>query len=312
MIRYNSVIYLAIFMLMAQNCTDTTSTGKSESSKTGPVPDPIYTPITLPAGFADYWYQGKAELCTYDVVQERYGEIRQAEQVNIFVTEDFSKSKQVKLDDPGKAGSDRIPVLKLNALRRFETGIYDYSLMQSIFTPTSGMPTLKTTATIQDWCGHVFMQTNLMPDGYRARIFSYFENEGDQDLTLPLVTLEDELWASIRLNPAAIKTGKTKLIPSAFYSRLRHKAVQAEEVEITLDTKEKESLLNIQYTSIPRTLQIRFESSFPYKILGWEESNEGKLASKGTLKASRKSAYWGEHDNIHAPLRDSLLLNQRR
>ena len=242
------------------------------------------------------------------MTQERYGEIRKAEQVNVFVTEDLSASKQVKLDDAGAAGADRVPVLKLNAIRRFHTGIYDYALMQSIFTPVSGAPTLKITTSVQDWCGHVFMQHNLTKDGYHLRGFSYFESEGDQDLQLPMAMLEDELWARIRLNPEAIKTGKTSIIPSALYTRLRHKPGGAQSADLQLVKGEKESVLQVQYEQIPRSLSIRFETAFPHKILGWEETNEGKLASKGVFKAIRNSAYWGEHDNVHETLRDSLKL----
>jgi hypothetical protein len=114
---------------------------------------PATVAVIAPVGFNDYWYQGKAEITAYAVEQERYGEIRKAEQVNIFVTEDFSARKQVKLDDPAAAGADRVPVLKLNTVRRYHTGIYDYSMMQSVFTPVSGDKTLKTTCSVQDWCG---------------------------------------------------------------------------------------------------------------------------------------------------------------
>jgi hypothetical protein len=69
--------------------------------------------------------------------------------------------------------------------------------------------------------------------------------------------------------------------------------------------------LTLQYNSIPRSLSIQFESNFPHKIMAWEEKNEGKIASKGTLKATRMSPYWSEHDNVHAPLRDSLKLEMR-
>ena len=47
--------------------------------------------------FGSYWYQGKAEINTYALAQFRYGEKREAEAVLIFVTEDFSREKQVKL-----------------------------------------------------------------------------------------------------------------------------------------------------------------------------------------------------------------------
>lgn len=302
-----SITLFAFAILSTQNCTE--NNPKKEDSTTIPDKTPIApTAIELPEGFNQYWYAGTAELTTYEVTQERYGELRPAEQVNIFVTEDLSKSKQVKLDDPAAAGSDRVPVLKLNSVRRFHTGIYDYSIMQSVFTPVSGQPTLKSTTTVQDWCGQVFTQTNLESDNYHVRAFSYFENEGDQDQKLPIALLEDEIWSRLRLNPALIPTGKLRVIPSAIYTRLRHKPGAAQNAEISLENGEKESTLTLKYADIPRSLSIRFDATFPHKIQGWEEFNEGKLASKGTLKSVRNSAYWGEHDNIHAPLRDSLKL----
>ncbi|MFN0036228.1 MAG: hypothetical protein ACKVUS_14285 [Saprospiraceae bacterium] len=300
-----SAALLAAAIFSSQNCSDT-SGKQAQSANTTTAP--ATAPLLLPEKFSGYWYAGKAELCTYDVAQERYGEMRQAEQVNVFVTEDLSRATQVKLDDPAAAGADRVGVLKLNAIRRFHTGIYDYSLMQSVFTPLSGEPTLKTTTTVQDWCGHVFMQQNLEQGGYHLRGFSYFQSEGDQDLRQPLALLEDEIWGRIRLNPSALPTGNTSVIPSAFYTRLRHKPGGAQNAHIKIEKGEKESVLQLAYADIPRALSIRFETEFPHKILGWEETSEGKLVSKGTLKATRMSAYWGEHDNVHAPLRDSLKL----
>ncbi|MBK6994611.1 MAG: septum formation inhibitor Maf [Lewinellaceae bacterium] len=301
-IPFSFALFSAL-IFSAQNCSE--HSGKTAEP---PTPDAIMAPVSLPEGFNEYWYAGKAELCTYEVTQERYGEIRQAEQVNVFVTEDFSRAKQVKLDDPAAAPTDRVPVLKLNLIRRFHTGIYDYSIMQSVFTPVSGLSTLKTTTTVQDWCGQVFMQNNLEKDGYHLRGFSYFESEGDQDLRLPLTLLEDEIWTRIRLNPSALPTGKLSIIPSAIYTRLRHKPGGAQNAEIKIEKGEKESDLKIVYTDIPRALSIRFTTAFPYKILGWEETHEGKIVSKGELKATIRSAYWEAHDNLHAPLRDSLKL----
>ena len=84
--------------------------------------------------FGDYWYQGKAEITSYEMEQARYGEIRKGHAVLIFVTEDFSKSKQVKLDNPQKDPEDAVKILKLNFVRKFITGIYPYSIMTSVFT----------------------------------------------------------------------------------------------------------------------------------------------------------------------------------
>lgn len=303
---FSSTLF-AVAMLSSQNCTEN-SPKKDDPATVADKTTVTPAALVLPEGFNQYWYAGTAELTTYEVVQERYGELREAEQVNIFVTEDLSKSKQVKLDDPATAGTDRVPVLKLNSVRRFHTGIYDYSIMQSVFTPVSGQPTLKTTTSVQDWCGQVFMQTNLDSDHYRIRSFSYFENEGDQDQKIPIVLLEDELWSRLRLNPTMIPTGKLQVIPAAVYTRLRHKPGTALNAEISLEKGEKESVLTLKYTEIARSLSIRFGTAFPYRIQGWEEIVEGKLASKGALKSVRNSAYWSEHDNKHAPLRDSLKL----
>lgn len=102
----------------------------------------------------------------------------------IFVTEDFSNSKQVKLDNPEANMDDAVKVLKLNLVMKFNTGIYRYSIMESVFTPVySGKhpDTLKLTSSSQEWCGNVFTQLNLDENSYNVRLFSYFESEGDKE-----------------------------------------------------------------------------------------------------------------------------------
>lgn len=263
--------------------------------------------LLQPAG-ADYWYQGKAELNSYDVVQERYGELREASEVKIFVTEDFSANKQVKLESELSPGDQRVPILKLNAIRRFRTGIYDYSLMQSVFTPmeTQKMRTLKITATIQDWCGQVFVQCNAVADAYKIQSFSYFEAEGDAETQVKADLLEDEIWTLIRLRPESLARRQAIVLPSASYARFRHKPLQSAVADISLEPGERESVLHLVYSAIPRQLHIRYETPFPHRILGWEETIEGKLANKGTLKKTMMDAYWRHNDNASSALREEL------
>ncbi len=302
--------WLLVLMLAAglnacikSKINDTSAAAKSTASNSD------FELPAISAGIRNqYWNQGKAELNTYDVTQERYGEIREAEAMILFVSEDLSAQKQVKLDDPMAAGADRVPVLKMNAVRRFHTGIYDYSLMQSVFTPMDGSATLKTSTTVQDWCGQVFAQMNLEKDAYRYRSFSYFESEGDQDIRLPKALLEDALMLRLRLQPDQLPMGEVQVIPSTLFARLRHKPLEAQPAELSIQKKTNESELVLQYKGMNRRLSIRFETSYPHRILGWEESMDDKLSSKGVLKASRMSAYWSEHDNKHEPLRDSLKL----
>ncbi len=70
--------------------------------------------------FKRQWYAGKAELSSYALLQARYGEIRTGEAVLIFVTEDFSTDKLVKLDEPDKE-SNKVRVLKMNMTKKFVT-----------------------------------------------------------------------------------------------------------------------------------------------------------------------------------------------
>ena len=305
MIRFLHLTLYCTAIFFLPNCGPTTE--KPTTSAALPASAPVAA--LAPISFDDYWYQGKAELSTYEVTQERYGEERPAEQVNIFVTEDFSRQKQVKLDDPAKAGADRVPVLKLNSVRRFRTGIYDYSVLQSVFTPIDGTPTLKITSTVQDWCGHVFTQFNLDKKEYRIRQFSYFEGEGDSDLRLPLTILEDDLWLHLRLHPELIRLGRVLIVPATLYLRFRHEPFEAHTATLVMEKGERENTLRVTYEDIPRSLTIRFEPASPYRILGWEEIDKGQLMSKGTLKTVRLEPYWMQHGNKFNGMRDSLQVH---
>lgn len=261
--------------------------------------------------FSAYWYKGEGEISSYLLEQSRYGEIRQGEAVMVFVTEDFSKSKHVKLDDPEDAGSDRVPILKLNLLRRFVTGIYDYSMMLSAFTPVDieNFPhTLKTTTTSQDWCGHTFTQLDLEDTDFSIQSFSYFEKEGDEKRKIDAALLEDEIWNRLRISPESIPTGETDVIPSTFYSRLLHQELKPKKARIRFEDRENSKALVLEYLHLDRTLSINFESEFPHRILEWTERDGGQISSRGVLKETIKTAYWQKNATQFEYLRDSLQL----
>ncbi|MBK9488612.1 MAG: hypothetical protein IPO07_07345 [Haliscomenobacter sp.] len=84
-------------------------------------------------GLGPYWFEGKAEISHYTLSQNRYRDVHPGEAVLVFVTEPFLTDKQVK-NEKGQL-ENSTTVLKLNAIQRFTTGIYDYSVMTSVFTP---------------------------------------------------------------------------------------------------------------------------------------------------------------------------------
>lgn len=263
--------------------------------------------------FKNYWYAGKAEVSSYTLDQARYGENRSGKAMLIFVTEDFSKKKQVKLDEPDKVGEDKVSVLKMNFTKNFVTGIYPYSMMLSVFTPVSRNQfpnSLKVTMTSQEWCGHVFSQLNLRSNKYSAESYSYFEQEGDSKFSLDKTMLEDELWNMIRLDPETLPEGKFKLIPRLFYTRLKHTDLKSLEVTGSQSAEGD----NMKYTIVypDRKLSILYQKKFPHQIMGWEEEFEewGKSATtKATLDKTLYIDYWRMNKKENQSLRDSLGLS---
>lgn len=261
-----------------------------------------------------YWFQGKAEISSFQLNQSRYGENREGQAVLIFVTEDFSRKKQVKLDRPEETGKDKISVLKMNQTRDFVTGIYPYHMMLSAFTPIKeDSQGLKFTSSVQEWCGQTFTQFNqTKKDLYKGKLFSYFESESDQTISINGL-MEDDLWNLLRLNPNQIPLGANQLIPSLLYQRLTHQAFTSEEAFISIkDISERRSQLEVTYASGFRELRIEFEKTFPFQILGWEEvtvkSNGQKEITTAQRLAVKTSDYWKQNKVEDEYLRKELQL----
>ncbi|MGH7884796.1 MAG: hypothetical protein ACRENO_03765 [Thermodesulfobacteriota bacterium] len=269
--------------------------------------------------FKNYWYSGKAEITSYDLKQARYGEIHDGYAVTVFVTEPFSKSKQVKLDNPGQNKDDVNQVLKLNYIKKFNTGVYEYSIMDSIFTPVNlkeNSSSVKISSSVQEWCGNVYTQLNLDNENYIVESFSYFESEGDTKFEIKKEFLEDEIWNRIRINPSSLPTGKFKLIPSVLIARLTHRPLKIETVTATLSEvlEEKNTMrYKVIFPDSDRELSINFSASFPYEIESWEEkykSGFGPGAKVLTTTAVKKERmlldYWNKHDLEDIHLRKEL------
>lgn len=267
--------------------------------------------------FDEYWYSGNAELNRYAIKQMRYGEMREGNAILIFVTEDFNTEQQVKQER--KPGPESTTVLKLNAHQKFVTGIYDYSIMTSTFTPVDFKTyphSLKVTNSVQDWCGQTFLQLNEHNGNYEYQLFSYFQSEGDQKNEIEQVWLEDELWNRIRISPQSLPMGNCEVIPAATFFRLNHQPIQAHKAVATmnLEVGDQQSsdeffVYNLHYTELNRKVTIRFNSTFPYKIVDWRISIDGELNSSGILKNTVYEPYWKLNQTEHHHYRDSLGLD---
>lgn len=263
--------------------------------------------------FDAYWYQNMAEVSSYDLHQSRYGSNFKGTAILQFVTEDFSKSKFVKLDEPEKYKSDVTRVLKFNMNKEFVTGIYKYNMMNSVYTPVDHEQfphSLKLTAGVQDWCGQSFLQTIWKGNRYEFEQFSYFEKNGDSKYSLVNTWLEDEMWNKIRVVPNELPLGEVKMIASAFYLRLTNKPNKVYTAQTAVSTSADHYTYTIHYPELSRTMAIDFEISFPHKILGWKETYGINEVTTGTLRTTLMTDYWNHNHEVDESLRDSLQLNR--
>jgi hypothetical protein len=266
--------------------------------------------------FWRHWGDGRAELASYDLTYSRYGELREGTAVTIFVTETFSDEARVKADPGVHPKSDEFPVLKLNLVQDFATGIYDYNLMTSAFVALAprhgrgaGVPS-KVSFSSQEWCGHVFHQ--ILPDekSIRHEMRSYFDREADRDETLEYPDgglLEDTLFHWARgfaapfLGPG--EEADASVLRSVENSRLRHVPLDWKRARLSRSASTQEltvpagifdvETLHVDIGGGARTWTFFVEKLEPRRIIRWEAS-DGRHAE---LIASTRTAYWQQNGN---------------
>jgi hypothetical protein len=255
--------------------------------------------------FWKHWGDGQAELSGYRLTQPRYGAPRKGTAVVIYVTEDMSDTLRVKAD-PGKhPAADVHPVMKVNFVRDFQTGIYDYNVMTSTFARVAaGWPLQKVSFSSQEWCGHVYHQ--LLPRNGRmaGEWHSYFDGEADgrDDLPAPAdgVT-EDALpillrgWMSAYLPPGQSKA--VPFLPSLLRARLEHKrlawgratiarAAAPETITVPAGRFSVVTWTVAEDGGPKRTYQ--FEAAAPYHLVRWAADG----GEEGVLLRSTRLPYW--------------------
>ena len=271
----------------------------------------------------NYWSQGKAEVNVYEVSQNRYQENHSGQLVSVFVTEDFLTDKQVKNERYINENSTWI--LKNIQLKKFTTGVYDYSLFNSVFTPINRNKfpkSLKVSASSQEWCGTMYTQFNLILDtDYKVEHRSYFESEGDRVTRIKKSYLEDEVFTVLMMNPLLLPLGTVQLIPPANYIQLKHLRIQSYKAITSLIPNDKKEIsgsnlmqYKIVYPELNRSIHIVFENKAPYKIMGWFEkfpsSFDGKPRTTSIiLKTQKMLPYWRQNSLKDKYLREELGLH---
>ena len=261
--------------------------------------------------FGSYWHDGKAEIDGYRYTLTRYGQPRRGQCVAVYVTEPFSKSKNVKVDDPARNPGDTFDVLKLNLVRDFQTGIYDYNTMSSLFVRSADLEPVKVSFLSTEWCGNVYEELRVTASLISETLHSYFENEsGTRDVPRSKGgILEEELFVMLRglsgeyLAPGARRT--VPFLPGAFRRRLTHAPLtwggatierRAEPQTVTVPAGRFRAMVySVAVANGPKgTFYV--ESAYPHRIVRWKWDQPGDSNDAGELTGSRRLQYWKLHN----------------
>lgn len=276
--------------------------------------------------FWGWWGDGRAELSSYKTKTQRYGELREGYAVLVFVTEEISRKTRIKVESEAIPAGERVPVMKLNHVVKFPTGIYDYSLLTSIFSSIEsefGRPAfepLKISFSAQEWCGHVFQMLIPQRDQVELTLHSYFQSEGDQKRTIKLpanAAFEDNFPIWIReLKGEVLAAGQRRtlqILPSAWASRSGHQHLEFQAGAIIKEEGEAVKLGEGNTPSWRWTWQVGnrtetywVEKAYPHRILKWQSSDGGE----GELIKTLRLPYWQLHDNDDLAYREQLEISK--
>jgi hypothetical protein len=233
--------------------------------------------------FSRHWQDGQAEVNGYRLTVNRYGQERHGQAVLVYVTEPFRADKLVKTDRPDAPSFE---ALKLNLIRKFQTGIYDYSTMVSVFVRSADLQPVKTTFSSAEWCGHVFEELLFRPGKVTGFYNSYFENETTtHQLDRPQHGItEDELFIAVRgLRGALAERRAVPFLPSPYYCRLSHKPLTWTTAELTRTGQ----VFTVRIAD-GRTGKFTIGAEYPHYLESWELWPDLKAERTGTLRIP----YW--------------------
>lgn len=272
--------------------------------------------LQISTSFWSYWGDGNAELNHYAVTQNRYGQLRNATEYMIYVTEPFNLIKQVKADSFDSENANNINVLKLNRIKDFQTGIYDYNLMTSIFVATepfqimdnnySSATEIKISFSSQEWCGNYFHQINRVKNGVRSMTHSYFESDADNDQLLDEAQntiFADNLFIRVRELINKLNVGTVDIFPTLESTRLLHKPFRKKTANISVQTDtytyQSKGVVVREWTisADDEIWTFLVEKNYPRKILFFEHSLNNNTMESGMLINSIRLPYWKLNQN---------------
>jgi hypothetical protein len=243
------------------------------------------------------WDDGRAEISAYDAIMPRYGTPRPFTAYHIVVKEDFSRSQLVKAD-PGHDPDDLLPVLKMNQVFEYQTGIYPYRQMLSTFHARADMTLLKLTLASFEWCGNSYKEFTRRNGRGTLHVHTYWDGQADATYPVPAgpdVVFYDELPLWVRSLPQTSGTTRTLRMMSGQVSS-RGPTPEIRSARLNAAAREKLTIPAGTFDALRWELTVEDEDAdrlwtgvdFPFPLLAWERSDGASFR----LEWTDRLAYW--------------------
>ncbi|MCB1169235.1 MAG: hypothetical protein KDK25_02820 [Leptospiraceae bacterium] len=163
-------------------------------------------------------FRGKAEVARYTGEVVRYGHRRSAELMLITVLEPFRQDQLVKSES-----ETGYYMIKQNQVLSYQTGVYPYRQMNSIFWEADTGRFRKAVMTSQEWCGQTYKELRKQSNTLQYFYSSYWEEESRGYTTRQVpasgALLYDELPFHVRAD--TIKEQEIEIFPMLMSSQVR-------------------------------------------------------------------------------------------
>jgi hypothetical protein len=245
--------------------------------------------------------------------------MRTGEAVLITVTESFSATEAVKSD---RGGPGTHPVLKLNQIADFQTGVYDYNTMTSAFMRLDGgLPRgvpARLGFSMQEWCGQTSTRVVADEGALVHSVDSYFEGEssGPTRVSIPTGALaEDTLAGLLRGLTGPPPEGEVSLLPRLMDNQLHHRELAWRDATLERGAAQQLDTPAGSMDVTPWTLRGGAQGTRtwyigvapPHLLVGWD----GEDGERARMSGQLRTAYWQQAGEGQEALRAELGLATR-
>jgi hypothetical protein len=248
-------------------------------------------PPVYGSDFRDVWNDNSSEVCAYNTERMRQGKLQKGSATAITRRLLYSEDERVPIDPKvHEQARDAFPAIEMNWIERTSSSPEAAEEMTtSAVTLTAidgrvpGVET-KTDFSLQGWDGQLFHQLLFDASGVRSHQYSYFANEGDEQITLGYPrdgVSGDALWFWARHMAAPLLNSGEKravsVLPALRDVREEHRQLNWQHAVLSRSAAQQSVA---SHTAEPCTVTLDdghtetfyVETARPFRVLRWTDS----------------------------------------